>query len=47
MPWEEVLINIILIFVGIVSIYTLSFTRKNPLLKASIHTKVRNVVFYM
>ena len=46
MDLEEFLLYILLFFTGIVSDYTLSFTRNSPL-KDDIQTKVRNIVFYM
>ena len=46
MTGKEVLICIILIIVGILSIYALS-DQKKSLPKDDIHTKIRNLIFYM
>ena len=46
MAWKEVLIYVILTIAGSLSIYALSYTRKS-IEKNSIHTKIRNVIFYI
>jgi hypothetical protein len=46
MSWKETLVYVILIIVGILSIYALSDNRKS-LQDNSIRMKIRNVIFYM
>ncbi len=46
MLWKEILIYVILTIIGGLSIYALSYTRKN-IEKNSIHKKIRDVIFYV